>query len=374
MIGTDTLDRVIGSDVYDADGDKIGTASEVYLDDQSGTPEWVTVKTGLFGTKQSFVPIRDADLTGDGLRVPVSKEKVKDAPKIDTDGHLSPDEEQELYRYYGMGAGGTDTMTTTRQAGTAGTAGAAGTAGMAGTRERAGEPTGRSTDTDFTRTGAAQTSANTGMGAGMTDPAGDTQATSNAGYNDTTTGSGTTGAGYGTTTAGTAGAGHDDRNQHGTRGHDTSGPTTDDAMTLSEERLNVGTQQVEAGRARLRKYVVTENVTQTVPVSHEEVRVEREPITDANVGSAMDGPAISEEEHEVTLRAERPVVEKEAVPVERVRLDTETVTENQQVSGTVRKEQVDTDGIRGDATTGDDRSLKDKAKDMLNRDDDTRRS
>src|SRR3712207_6954921 len=77
------------------------------------------------------------------------------------------------------------------------------------------------------------------------------------------------------------------------------------------------------------------------------------------------GPAISEEEHEVVLHAERPVVEKEAVPVERVRLDTETVTEQQQVSETVRKEQVDTDGIRGDATTGDDRSLKDKAKDML---------
>src|SRR3954463_5101568 len=163
MIGTETLDRVIGADVYDADGDKIGTASEVYLDDQSGTPEWVTVKTGLFGTKQSFVPIREADLTGDGLRVPVSKEKVKDAPKIDTDGHLSPDEEQELYRYYGMGAGGTGSMTTTgpgsrRPPGGGGWAGRAGwparggPAGRAGPRETAGEPTGRSTDTDFTRT------------------------------------------------------------------------------------------------------------------------------------------------------------------------------------------------------------------------------
>ena len=93
MIGTDTLDRVIGADVYDADGTKIGTASEVFLDDQSGNPEWVTVKTGLFGTKETFVPIREADLTSDGLRVPVSKAQVKDAPKIDTDGHLSPDEE-----------------------------------------------------------------------------------------------------------------------------------------------------------------------------------------------------------------------------------------------------------------------------------------
>jgi uncharacterized protein (TIGR02271 family) len=228
---------------------------------------------------------------------------------------------------------------------------------MAGTRQ--------TSDTDHTRSGTAGTSANTGMGAGMTDPTGDTQATSNTGYNDTTTGSGTTGAGLGT-----AGTGHDDRNQHGTRERDTSGPTTDDAMTLSEERLDVGTEQVEAGRARLRKYVVTEIVTETVPVSHEEARVEREPITDADLGSAMDGPAIGEEEHEVTLRAERPVVEKEAVPVERVRLGTETVTEDQQVSGTVRKEQVDTDGIRGDAAAGNDRSLEG----VLDRDDDPRRS
>jgi len=283
MIGTETLDRVIGADVYDAEGTKIGTASEVFLDDQSGTPEWVTVKTGMFGTKETFVPIREADLTGDGLRVPVSKAQVKDAPKIDTEGHLSPDEEQELYRYYGM----------------------------SGTGQVSGQTA------DYTRTGTAQTTTNTGMGAGMTDRTGD----ATAGYSEAS-----------------------DTNQHGTRGRDTSGPTTDDAMTLSEERLNVGTQQVEAGRARLRKYVVTENVTQTVPVSHEEIRVEREPITDANMGDAMDGPAISEEEHEVTLHAERPVVEKEAVPVERVRLGTETVTEQQEVTETVRKEQVDTDG------------------------------
>ena len=152
--------------------------------------------------------------------------------------------------------------------------------------------------------------------------------------------------------AGTGTVGTDaDTNRHGTVGHDTSGPTTDDAMTRSEEHLNVGTQRVEAGRARLRKYVVTENVTQTVPVSHEEVVLEREPITDANVGSALDGPAISEEEHEVVLHAERPVVAKEAVPVERVRLDTETVTEQQTVSDTVRKEQIELDG---DVTTDTD--------------------
>src|SRR5689334_21724057 len=111
MIGTDTISRVIGQDVYDQSGEKIGSASEVYLDDETGQPEWVTVRTGLFGTKETFVPIRNADLADDGLRVPVSKSAVKDAPNIDTDGHLSPQEEQELYRYYGMdfGSGGTQT-------------------------------------------------------------------------------------------------------------------------------------------------------------------------------------------------------------------------------------------------------------------------
>ena len=120
----------------------------------------------------------------------------------------------------------------------------------------------------------------------------------------------------------------------GTVGRDTSGPTTDDAMTRSEEELRVGTAERESGKARLRKYVVTEEVQKTVPVRREEVRVEREPITDANVGDATDGPAISEEEHEVMLHAEEAVVEKRAVPKERVRLDKDVVEEEQQVSET----------------------------------------
>ncbi|MGY1781347.1 PRC and DUF2382 domain-containing protein [Geodermatophilus sp. SYSU D01036] len=325
MIGTDTISRVIGQDVYDEAGEKIGSASEVYLDDETGQPEWATVRTGLFGTKESFVPLRDADLTNEGLRVRVSKAQVKDAPKIDTDGHLSPQEEQELYRYYGLGFGsGTQTTTqTTTDVGTAGT---------------------YSLDQDRSQ-------------------------------QDLTT--------AGTGTAGMA----TDRDRDGVRddvrgavGHDTSGPTTDNAMTRSEEHLNVGTQRVEAGRARLRKYVVTENVSQTVPVSHEEVRVEREPITDANIGNAMDGPAISEEEHEVVLHAERPVVSKEATPVERVRLDTQTVTEQETVSDQVRREEIEveggTAGVAGTTTgtttgtTGDDRSLVQKAKDALDRDND----
>jgi uncharacterized protein (TIGR02271 family) len=267
VITTQDISSIIGSNAMDADGDKLGKVGQVYLDDQTGRPEWATVSTGLFGTSETFVPLSDATVADGTLRVPYQKAKVKDAPRVDADqGHLSPAEEDELYRYYGVGTGTAD-------------------------------------------------------------------------YTDTTTT-----AGYAETTTTTGTAGFDDTNRHGTVGHDTSGPTTDSAMTRSEEQLRVGTQRVEAGRARLRKYVVTEDVTTTVPVSHEEVRIEREPITDANVGDALDGPAISEEEHEVTLHAERPVVAKEAVPVERVRLDTQTVTEQETVTDTVRKEQIEADG------------------------------
>jgi uncharacterized protein (TIGR02271 family) len=116
-------------------------------------------------------------------------------------------------------------------------------------------------------------------------------------------------------------------------------------MTVSEEHLQVGTQKVEAGRARLRKYVVTETEQVSVPVTKERVTLEREPITDGNVGQALDGPAISEEEHEVVLTEERPVVAKEAVPVERVRLGKEAVTEEVSVTEEVRKENVELDGV-----------------------------
>ena len=130
----------------------------------------------------------------------------------------------------------------------------------------------------------------------------------------------------------------------GAVGRDTSGPTTDEAMTRSEEELRVGTAQRERGRARLRKYVVTEQVEQTVPVRREEVRLEREPITDANVDQALTGPEISEEEHEVVLHEEELVVEKRTVPKERVRMEKESVTDEAQVSEEVRKEQIEADG------------------------------
>jgi uncharacterized protein (TIGR02271 family) len=246
--------------MIDPAGDKLGKIDAIYLDDETGQPEWALVTSGLFSTKATFVPLAQAQPTGDAIQVPHEKAQVTDAPSMEADGQLSQDEEAQLYRHYGL-----DYSEHRSDSGL-----------PAGERDRDGD--------------------------GIYDDVEDTAV-----------------------------------------GRDTSGPTTDDAMTRSEEELRVGTQAREAGRARLRKYVTTEQVTQTVPVQREELRVEREPITDANLDAATSGPAISEEEHEVTLHEEAPVVDKRAVPKERVRLDTETVTDQRQVSEKVRKEQIEVD-------------------------------
>jgi uncharacterized protein (TIGR02271 family) len=259
MPDTERLQNLIGSTAVDDKGQKIGKVGQVYVSDTTGEPEWVTLNTGLFGTKESFAPLFNSRTDGDQLLLAVSRQLVKDAPQPDlgAEGHLPATEVADLYRHY---------------------------------------------EGYLTPAAAARDEAGAGQDGART----------------------------------------------AAQGSDTSGPVTDDAMTRSEERLHVGTESTEAGRARLRKYVVTEQVTTTVPVSHEEVRLERAPVTDANRGAALSGTGITEEEHEITLHAEQPVVQKETVPVERVRLGTETVTEQHEVTENVRKEQIDGPEIDAD--------------------------
>ncbi|MDP9435390.1 MAG: PRC and DUF2382 domain-containing protein [Actinomycetota bacterium] len=309
MITLDQARTLQGKTLYGPGHEKLGTIDTLYADRDGGEPTFATVHTGLFGTKTHFVPLAQAELMDDHVMVPYAKDQVNAAPNIDTDAELSPEEEEQLYSHYGL-AGGT---------------GATGTTGT-GTGDM------RNVDEDALRGGTTTGTATAGTTAGMTDRDRD-------GVPDRLEGR---------------------TNEHGTVGHDTSGPTTDDAMTRSEEHLQVGTQRVETGRARLRKFITTETQTETVPVSHEEVRIEREPITDANAGKAYDGPALSEEEHEVTLTAEKPMVNKETVPVERVRLDTETVTEQATVNEEVRKEQIEADGVYPEGTRASDQSRTDQ--------------
>ncbi|HXQ55976.1 MAG TPA: PRC and DUF2382 domain-containing protein [Actinomycetes bacterium] len=272
----DTVQSWQGRTMVDPAGDKLGTIDAIYLDDETGQPEWATVTSGLFSAKTAFVPLAQARDTGDSVQVPYDKQQVKNAPAMQADGSLSQDDEAELYRHYGLD--------------------------YSEHRSDSGLPAGTGQDVDphdRDRDGV---------------------------YDDV---------------------------QDTAVGRDTSGPTTDQAMTRSEEELSVGTQTRERGRARLRKYVTTETQQVTVPVQREELRVEREPITDANRDAATSGPAISEEEHEITLHEEEAVVEKRAVPRERVRLEKDTVTDERQLSEEIRKEQIEVDGDQ--STYRDDR-------------------
>jgi uncharacterized protein (TIGR02271 family) len=259
----DDVNTWVGQDARGPDGSKIGSIQDVYLDQETGEPEWVAIKTGLFGSKLSFAPLAQARGEGGGVVLPYDKDRVKNAPSVDPDGALSQQEEAELYRYYGLE--------------------------YAELRSDSGLPEGQGAPA------APAPRAATG----------------------------------------------DPTPQGGATGNDVSGRETDDAMTRSEEELRIGTTQRETGRVRLRKHIVSDRQQVQVPVSREELRVEREPITDANVGAATSGPELSEEEHEVTLRAEEPVIEKRVVPKERVRLDRDTVTEQRQVTEEVRREQID---------------------------------
>ncbi|WP_251153389.1 PRC-barrel domain-containing protein [Cellulosimicrobium sp. Marseille-Q4280] len=177
MISTDQVERLLREGtVVSSTGEKIGKVGQVFLDDRTGNPEWVTVRTGLFGTAESFVPLTDADVQGDEIRVPFGKDQVKDAPRVDdAEGHLSEDEEAELYRYYGR----------------------------AQTTDEPGAP-------------------------GTSD--------------------------------------QDDRtDEAGVVGRHAAGPATDDTAARSEQDPSTRPDDDAAGRVRLRRYVVTEYVTQTVP-------------------------------------------------------------------------------------------------------------
>lgn len=106
MITREQIPRIVGHPVYDVQGKRIGPAKHMYLDDATGDPVWVTVRTGFLGKREIFVPTGAARVVEDHLEVPFVKEKVKGAPTValDTQGHLSAEQERRLYGYYGLEA------------------------------------------------------------------------------------------------------------------------------------------------------------------------------------------------------------------------------------------------------------------------------
>jgi hypothetical protein len=209
-----------GRTVVDRDGDKIGTFDELYLD-ESDRPAWGAVTTGLFGMRQTFVPLSEARPEGDALQVPFAKDMVKDAPNVDPDTQLSPEEEDVLYRHYGL-------------------------------RGREASDDAKRDDVDDR---AAEREA----------PVADAEPVRERDADDDTRQA---------PPDATAAA---DAEPVRERERDGDGDGEGAEMIRSEEEVDVGTRRRVAGKARLKKYVVTEHVQKVVPVQREEVRVEFEP-------------------------------------------------------------------------------------------------
>jgi len=242
-----TADRIMemqGTPVYSSDGEKIGKVEEVFVDVQTGIPEWIGIGTGFFGTKRVFVPAKGASMDADAFTVPYPKDQVKDSPDIDSD-EISQETERDLYAYYGLG--------------------------YSESRSDTGLPEGSPRDT-----------------------------------------------------AGSKGA--------------------TEEVVRSEEELKVGKRPVEAGRARLRKWVETEQVEEDVELRRETAHVTREAINEP-----VSGVEIGEDEVEISLHKEEAVVQKETVAKERVGLEKDVETDTETVSEELRKERVEVEGeVEGD--------------------------
>lgn len=96
------IDTLYDAEVMSVDGDRLGPVRQVYVDDRTGVPTWVTVRTGWFGGREHPVPLEGCERTDDGLRVSASGDEVREAPTVEEDEHLGEDRLAELYRYYGL--------------------------------------------------------------------------------------------------------------------------------------------------------------------------------------------------------------------------------------------------------------------------------
>ena len=312
MLSERELSAAIGSAAYGPDGEKIGTVEHFFTDDRTGAPTWVAISTGLFGTRHSVVPATDATFTEGSVRLPVTKDAVRTAPSV-SDQHLDPEAEALLRQHYGLDAG-----TTTAGTAATGTTTAEATAGTAA---------------------AGTTTAGTTTAGTTTAPAGDDTTTRDLSQlpGDHSAG----GTQQDTVSIDREAA----RDQTVPVAAVPTPPTTDGAMTRSEEQLRVATERYAAKRVRVVKYVVTEEVQVTVPIRREEIRIEEIPLDDGApaTAGALDTAGTGGLPETIVLHTERPVVGTEVVPVERVRLRTEWVQEHVQVRDQVRRERVDVD-------------------------------
>jgi hypothetical protein len=246
----------LGRVMVDRDGNRLGEITDIYLDRETDRSEWAVVRTGLFGLRSSFVPLAEASEVGDQIQVPHERALVKDAPNIEADGQLSEAEEAELYRHYGLDY---DTMTTDSDQRTGQPGGPPDQdqpTAPAATDEPAAAPTAgpmerRSNDEELQATdavGSAQPATNEGLavGEGVSRPF----------------------------------------------VYETPGPA----------QGRSGSRRRQPGQVRLRRYLVTEVVTETEAGQRHELRVEQEPISDQEVEAVTASPGQSK----VSTQAESP--------------------------------------------------------------------
>lgn len=299
-------DQLVGAPVTDSDGLAVGTVEQVFRDDVDGTPSWARIRSskGLH-----FVPLTGSNLTSSGgLSVPFDAQKILSEPDISVDRHMSVDQEEELRRYFGVSVPaqappGDDEITKGKaqeaETGTAET-------GVPG----AGQP------------GQAETMRQAQPGLvdqpGLLDQPGTADQTS------------TTQPDLGIRT-----------------GEPSDSEAGAQWLTRSEERFVVELEPAETGRVKLHKYVDTESVQETISVYHEEYEIERIPVSADDQQPSGD---IAEGEQEIILHEARPVVSKETVPVERIRLSVRKVEEPKTITGEIRKEriEIDSDTIQPD--------------------------
>jgi hypothetical protein len=235
----------IGRVMIDRDHNAIGKVVNIYLDNQTGQPEWAVVRTGLFGMRSSFVPLAEATEVDDEVQVPHPRTQVKEAPSIEPDGQLSPAEEAELYRHYGL-----EYDTVARDQG-----GAAGHPGAAW----AGQPQAPTSDEQADTTGTSAPRSPSSPAERRSDAdAGAEPAAAASGEPVEATGEDPLPVGEG---VGRPFVYETPGNQEGA----------------------AGTRRHQPGQVRLRRYLVTEVVTETDSGQRHELQVQREPVSDAEI-------------------------------------------------------------------------------------------
>jgi hypothetical protein len=273
-----------GRVMVDRDRGKIGEVVDIYLDNETDRPEWAVVRTGLFGLRSTFVPLAEAREVGDELQVPHQRLQVKQAPNIEPDGQLSAAEEAELYRHYGL-----DYDSVTLDSGAPAGQALAEAAGQTDEPDRTDQA--GATGVPEPASTAAGGLADTGLDGESGTPTPETGSSGLVREPDTS---------LMASEPGRRGA-RDELSATG--GGEPVGPVGQDRLPVGEgvsrpfvyetpgrSEGGAGPRRRQPGQVRLRRYLVTEVVTETEAGQRHEVRVQSEPVSDAEVDAVLPAP------------------------------------------------------------------------------------